>query len=97
MYDATEFIAGLPADMRATGTIGAVSATVGLASVSAEVAANLYGSANRYSGSRWLSAAVFGEPASQTRYTEAGTSYIIIGVHRYPGNLRRIDLAQDVV
>jgi hypothetical protein len=73
--DTTSFIAGLPAEQRETGTIGAVSATVGLASVSAEVAANLYGSASRYRGTR----------------------YIIIGVHRYPGTLRRIDLGQDVV
>lgn len=95
--DATQFIACLPTDQRETGTIGAVSATVGLASVSAEVAAHLYGTANRYKGSRWLDASVFGEPASQTRYTAGGVARIIIGVHRYPGNLRRIDLGQDVV
>jgi hypothetical protein len=95
--DATAFISCLPAEQRETGTIGAVSATVGMASVSAEVAANLYGTANRYKGSRWLDKAIFGEPAAQTRYTGAGTAYIIIGVHRYPGTLRRIDLGQDVV
>ena len=95
--DATTFLAGLPAEQRETGTIGAVSAEVGLASVSAEVAAQLYGTASRYQGSRWLDAAVFGEPAAQTRYTSGGVSRIILGVHRYPGNLRRIDLRQDVV
>jgi hypothetical protein len=95
--DAAAFIACLPADMRETGTIGAVSAPCGMASVSAEVAASLYGTANRYKGSRWLDAARFGEPASQTRYTGSGTAMIIIGVKMYPGMLRRIDLGQDVV
>jgi hypothetical protein len=95
-YNATRFIANLPDGMRETGTIGAVSATVGLASVSAEVAANLYGTANRYRSSRWLDADVFGEVTAGTRYTSGGTSYIIIGVHRYPESLRRIDLGQDI-
>lgn len=95
--NATAFITCLPAEQRETGTIGAVSATVGMASVSAEVATVLYGTASRYKGSRWLDKSVFGEPAAQTRYTGGGTAYIILGVHRYPGNLRRIDLGQDVV
>lgn len=95
--DATQVIASLPADQRETGTIGAVSATCGLASVSAEVVAQLYGTASRYQGSRWLDAAVFGEPSAQTRYSSGGVARIIMGVHRYPGTLRRIDLRQDVV
>lgn len=95
--DATAFIATLPAEMRETGTIGAVSATTGMASASAEEIEHLYGTASRYKGSRWLDAAVFGEPVSQTRYTSGGVARIIIGVRKYPGDLRRIDLGQDVV
>ena len=96
-YNAAQFIANLPPGLRETGTIGAVSAEVGLASVSAEVAAQLYGTANVYVSSRWLDAEVFGTPTAGTRYTSGGTGYVIIGVHRYPENLRRIDLGQDVI
>ena len=95
-YNAARFIANLPPGLRETGTIGAVSAEVGLASVSAEVAAQLYGTANVYVSSRWLDAEVFGNPTAGTRYTSGGTGYVIIGVHRYPENLRRIDLGQDI-
>jgi hypothetical protein len=97
VYDAGQVIARLPAEQRETGTIGAVSAVVGLASVSAEVVVSLYGVDNRYQGSRWVDVAVHGEPAAQTRYSSGGVSRIILGVHRYPGNLRRIDLGRDVV
>jgi hypothetical protein len=96
-YNATRFIANLPPGLRETGTIGAVSAEVGLASVSAEVAAQLYGTANVYVSSRWLDAEVFGTPTAGTRYASGSANYVIIGVHRYPENLRRIDLGQDVV
>jgi hypothetical protein len=94
--DAATFIDGLPDSFKETVTIGAVSATAGLASVSAEVAAALYGNAARYRGSRWIDVADFGEPTPNTRITCGSVPRIIIGVHVYPGSLRRLDLGQDI-
>ena len=93
--DARAFIAGLPADMRETGTVGTASAVVGLASISEEIVAQLYGQDNQYRASRWLDVEDVGgtDPKSNTEYTDAaGKVYLVLRVHKYPGRLRRLDL-----
>ncbi|TSA40090.1 hypothetical protein D4Q85_00330 [bacterium] len=91
--DARQIIADLPAAMRVSLAYSGKTTTAGRASISRFDAISIYGSEAGYQASYYVDKADLGaEPTSNTRVTVDGTEYLILGVVRSPGNLRRLDV-----
>lgn len=92
-YSAKAVISGLPASQRVSLTYDSTTVTAGRASINADVAVSLYGEDAQYSCSFWFDSADFSpQPTGNNRCTVDSTQYTILGVHKYPGNLRRLDV-----
>lgn len=93
-YDASQLIASLPSDYKVTlTTSGGESATVARASISNEIVNTMYGEDAQYDSSYYLDSNDFTTlPAAHERVTVDGQTLLVLGVRRYGGDLRIIDV-----
>ena len=93
-YEPAQVIASLPSDQRVDLQYdGGDTVTAGRASISADYETTLYGADQQYRGSYYVTTDdIDTEPRERKRVTVAGVNYLIIGVKRYPGTLRRLDV-----
>jgi len=93
-YDPAQVIASLPDTQQIDLQYdGGDTVTAGRASISTDYETTLYGADEQYRGSYFVTTdAIDTEPRERKRVTVAGVNYLIIGVKRYPGTLRRLDV-----